>query len=300
MTLQGPIVVTGAGGFVGRALVARLGGSHQALRLAPADWRERIDATRFPGAIVFHLAARVHVGGADDATFMLDNRDKTVALAEAASRAGARRFVFVSSSKAMGEETRGQPLTADDAPRPVDAYGRSKLAAEQGLAEVARASGLEYAIVRAPLVLGAGAKGNLASLLRACDSAWPLPFGALANRRSFVHVDDLARLLVLCAESAAANARTYLAAHRDPFSTSELIACVRESLRRPARLFDVAPAWLERVGAILGQSEAVRRLTRSLELDPGAAERDLGWRAQRNLRACVEEMVRAYREERAP
>jgi len=298
MTLQGPIVVTGAGGFVGRALVARLGMPHHALHLGGGDWRERIDAMPFADATVFHLAARVHAHGSDGAAFMLDNRDKTVALAEAASRAHARRFVFVSSSKAMGEETRAAPFTTADVPQPVDAYGRSKLAAERGLAEVARSSALEYAIVRAPLVLGAGAKGNLASLLRACDSPWPLPFGALRNRRSFVHVDDLARLLVLCAESHAANGRTYLAAHHDPFDTRELVERVRECLGRPPRIFGVPPAWLERIGAMIGRPEAVQRLTRSLELDPGDAERDLAWRAQRDLRAAVAEMVEAYREER--
>ena len=298
MTLQGPIVVTGAGGFVGRALVARLGVPHDALHLGVSDWRERIDAASFAGATVFHLAARVHSHGSDDAAFTHDNRDKTVALAEAASLKGARRFIFVSSVKAMGEETRDAPFTADDAAEPEDAYGRSKLAAERGLADVARSSPLEYTIVRAPLVLGAGAKGNLASLLRACDSPWPLPFGALRNRRSFVHVDDLARLLVLCAESRAANAHTYLAAHRDPFSTRELVERVRESLHRPPRLFDVPPRWLERLGAVVGRSDAVRRLTRSLELDPGDAQRDLAWLAERDLRSAVAEMVEAYREER--
>jgi len=299
MTLQGPIVVTGAGGFVGRALVARLGNAHQALHLAAADWRERIDAMRLSDATVFHLAARVHARGDDEAAFMRDNRDKTAALAQAASRCGARRLVFVSSSKAMGDETRDAPFTLDDPPRPVDAYGRSKLAAERALAEVAASSRLAYAIVRAPLVLGARAQGNLASLLRACDSPWPLPFGALRNRRSFVHVDDLARLLVLCAANPAANGCTFLAANREPFSTRELVARMREALRRPTRLVDVPRAWLERAGAMLGHSEGARSLTRSLELDPAVAERELGWRAERDLRAAVAEMVAAYREERA-
>ena len=299
MTLQGSIVVTGADGFLGRALVARLGAPYHALHLAPRDWRERIDAAAFSGAIVFHLAARVHARGADDAAFLRDNRDKTVALAEAAARGGVRRFVFVSSSKAMGEETSGAPFTLDDEPRPVDAYGRSKLAAERGLAEVARSSGLEYAIVRAPLVLGAGAKGNLATLLAACDSPWPLPFGALRNRRSFVHVEDLVRLLIACATHEAASGRTYLAAHREPFSTRELVLSVRSALGRQSRLAALPPGWVEAIAAIAGRGEAARRLTRSLELDPSAAERELGWRAEVSLEAAVREMVAALRAQAA-
>ncbi len=295
MTPHGPIVVTGARGFVGRALVARLGTHCDALHLAPADWRERIDSTDFSGATVFHLAARVHCAGRDDAPFLRDNRDKTLALAQAAARGGARRLVFVSSSRAMGEETGARPFTLEDAPHPLDGYGRSKLAAEQAIAEAARSAALEYAVVRAPLVLGAGAKGNLASLLRICDSPWPLPFGALNNRRSFVHVDDLARLLVLCAQRPLAAGRTYLAAHREPFSTRELVAAIRSALGRAPRLFAFPAARLERLGAIAGRAEAVRRLTRSLELDASAAERELGWRADVSLEAAVREMVAASR-----
>ena len=299
MTAHGPIVVTGASGFVGRALVARLGARCDALHLAPDDWRERIRGANFSGATVFHLAARVHSTANDEAPFLRDNRDKTRALAQAAARGGARRLVFVSSSRAMGEETGARPFTLDDVPHPVDAYGRSKLAAEQAIAEVARSTALEYAVVRAPLVLGGGAKGNLVALLRICDSPWPLPFGAPANRRSFVQVDDLARLLVLCAERPIAAGRTYLAAHRTALSTRDLVASIRSALGRAPRLFALPASALERLGAIAGRGDAVRRLTRSLELDPSLAERELGWRAEVSLDAAVREMVAAYRAQAA-
>lgn len=299
MTSNESIIVTGAGGFVGRALLARIGAPCRTLHLAPDDWAERIDSTEFSGATVFHLAARVHASDDDEARFQRDNRDKTVALAQAAGRGRARRLVFVSSSKAMGEETLERAFRVEDTPLPVDAYGRSKLAAERGLEAVARSTGLQHVVVRAPIVLGAGATGNLAALVRACDSLWPLPLGAIRNRRSFVDVDDLAGLLVACAEAPVASGRTYLAAYRSPFSTPQLVAAIRTALGRPVRLFDVPPAWLERAGAMARKGELVRRLTRSLELDPSRAENDLGWRAQTGLELAVKRMIGPLRERAA-
>ena len=298
MTLERPIVVTGSRGFVGSALAARLPARMQAIHLAGEDWERNLAAARFPGAVVFHLAARVHGDSGDETQYLRDNRDKTAALARAAAAGGARRLVFASSVKAMGEESDAAPLRLEDEPRPSDAYGRSKLAAEIALAEGARGSGLEWTIVRAPLVLGPGAKANLAALLRLCDSPWPLPFGAIDNRRSFVHVDDLVRLLLACAEAPQAAGRTYLAAHREPFSTRALIAAVRSALGRPARLYRVPPAWLEAITRMAGRGEKALALTRSLEIDPSAAERELGWRAEVALKPAVEGMVAAYRAER--
>jgi Nucleoside-diphosphate-sugar epimerases len=155
--------------------------------------------------------------------------------------------------------------------------------------------GLEFTVVRAPLVYGPGVKGNLLSLLRLADSALPLPFGAIANRRSFIHVDDLARLLVACAaEPGAANA-TFLAAHEEPVSTSRLVALMRATFGRPRRLVAVPPALLEIAAALSGQRERMRRLTRSLEADAGPAASVLGWSAQVGIETAVEDMARAYR-----
>ena len=297
MSSERPIVVTGSRGFIGRVLAARLPAGAQALHFGDADWERNLAATRFSGAIVFHLAARAHGRDADEAQYLRDNRDKTAALARAAAAGGARRLVFASSVKAMGEETAGAPLRVEDEPRPTTPYGRSKLAGERSLMEDA-GSRLEWSIVRAPLVLGPGAKHNLRAVLRLCDSTWPLPFGALENRRSFVHVDDLARLLLACAELPQAAGRTYLAAHREPFSTRALIAAVRSALGRPARLFGMPRAWLEALAAMAGRGEELAPLTRSLEIDPSAAERELDWRAEVALAPAVEGMVAAYRTER--
>jgi len=298
MRSLGPLVVTGSTGFVGRALADLLGSSMHALHLGPADWRERIEQAPFAGCTVIHLAARVHASSADEALHDRDNREKTAVLARAAIEGGARRFVFLSTVKAIGEETRGGPFTLETPPRPVDAYGRAKRAAELALAEAARGTRMETVVVRAPLVLGAGARGNAASLLRLCDSPWPLPFGAIANRRSFVHVRDLARLLLVCAASPRAAGRGYLAAYPAPFSTPGLVAALRQALGRPARLINVAPAWLEALARRVGREAAIRRLTRSLEVDPSAAKTELGWQAELDLGHAAREMADFARAER--
>jgi nucleoside-diphosphate-sugar epimerase len=291
-----PAVVTGATGFVGRSLVAQLGALPTMLHLGEDDWRAQVDLAPFGDARVFHLAARVHdPDPGDDRAWSLDNVEKTRVLAEAARARGARRFVFLSSVKVLGEESPGRGLRSDDPARPADAYARSKLAAETLLRGLANPS-FEVVVVRSPLVYGAGVKGNLLALLHLADSGWPLPLGAIRNRRSFVHVDDLARLLVDCAHLPQAPGGTFLAAHPVPVSTSDLVLGLRERLGRPPRLLRVPGSIVELLAGLVGQTERARRLTRSLEIDTTQTEAELGWSAQIGLATALDDMVRAYRE----
>ena len=288
-------IVTGAAGFVGRALCDHLEAASVRLHMHADDWREQIGAAAFSGATVFHLAARVHdPDSRDEAAFERDNVEKTRELARSAAAGGARRLVFASTIKVNGEETRERPFSPSDPPAPEDAYARSKWAAEQALADVARASGLEVAIVRSPLVYGSAVKGNLLALLRIADSPWPLPLGAIDNRRSFVHVDDLARLLIDCATLPEAAGGTFFAAHAEPVSTSALVRAMRRCLNRPDRLAGVPPSTLEALAALTGQRERMRRLTRSLEVDASQTTQALGWSAQIGFETAVEDMVRTY------
>jgi len=287
-------LVSGASGFVGRVLVAHLEASATPLHFGEGDWLEQVKAADFRDASVFHLAAKVHgVEPELDAAYMHDNVEKTRELALAAAAGGARRLVFLSTVKVHGEETTDRPFLAADGAHPSGSYARSKWAAEEALHGI---SGLEIAIVRSPLVYGAGVKGNLLSLLRLADSSWPLPFGAIDNRRSFVHVDDLARLLIDCARLPQAAGGTFLAAHADAVSTPRLVSSIRSHLGRPARLVGIAPRMLEAAAALAGQSERISRLTRSLELDAAETTARLGWSAQIGFETAVEDMVRAYRD----
>jgi nucleoside-diphosphate-sugar epimerase len=289
---SGSATVTGAGGFVGRALLACLGGSPRNLHLAKDDWREQVARADFRDATVFHLAARVHDERASRDAFMHDNVEKTRVLATAARAGGARRFVFLSTIKVNGEETFDRPYAASDLPQPQDDYGRSKWEAEQVIASL---DGLSSVVVRSPLVYGPEAKGNLRSLLRLADTPYPLPLAGIRNRRSFIHVDDLARLLVECATVSGAVGQTILAAHRDPFSTPQIVGEMRQQFGRPARMFNIAPSTLEFAARAAGAGEKMRRMTRSLEVDSTGAERLLGWTAQVGLQAAIEQMVRAYK-----
>ena len=289
------LIVTGSRGLVGSALARVLGRPFDALHFAAADWRSSAERADFRDATVIHLAARVHDPHASQRSFHDDNVTKTRELARAAARGGARRFVYLSTAKVYGEESGARPFGPADALHPADPYARSKAEAESALREIARGTGLSIAVVRSPLVFAPGAAANLAALLRLADSPWPLPFAALRNRRSFVHADDLARLLIDCASSAAASAGTFLAAHAQPFSTSQLVCALRATLGRPARLYPVPPRVLEVAASVLGAGTQMRRLTRSFELDASETTRLLGWEARVGLDAAVADLVRGYR-----
>ena len=287
-------IVTGSTGLVGAVLVARLTGRCSRLHLGAADWREQIGRADFRDATVFHLAARVHAPRSSLEACLTDNLDKTRALAEAAAQGGARRFVFLSSVKVNGEESHSRPFRTADAAAPVDAYAKSKWAAEEALRDVAARSGLVATVVRSPLVIGANARGNLEALLRLADTAWPLPFGSIDNRRTMVCADDLASLLCRCALSSRAEGRMYFAGHEEAISTRRLVACMRRALGRPERLFPTPPAMLELAATGLGQRDAIRRLTRSLEVDLSETWRDLGWRATTPVEEAIAQMSRAH------
>ena len=284
--------VTGSTGFVGRALAARLG-PFESLHFGGPDWQSQLASADLRDATVFHLAARVHEADATPEQFEADNVAKTVALAEASAAKGARRLVFLSTVKVNGEETSDRPFTARDTPRPQGPYGESKWRAEQALAAT---PGLAWAIVRSPLVYGPRASGNLRELLRVADSPWPLPFACLENRRSFVHADDLARLLIECASHPAAVGGTFMAAHAEPVSTARLLAALREALSRSRRLFCMPAGMLDIAARMAGVGEKMARLTRSLEVDPSATRGALGWSAAVGIEEAIREMAREHLE----
>jgi len=294
------VVVTGASGFVGSALRPRLPASVNTLAFGAPDWEPRLASCHLEDATSFHLAGRAHAFDGDESAFERDNAFKSRALAQAAVREGARRIVFLSTIKVYGEQSGDRAFTPEDPANPQDAYARSKLAAEEALTQVARDSSLEVTIVRSPLVYGPGARANLEALLQLADSPWPLPFASLVAPRSFVHVDDLARVLVAAAESPMAKGKTYIAVHREGATTRSVVASMRRHLGRPTRLWPMSPAMLEGLATIAGQRARALRLTRPLLGDPTTAERELGWSARVSIDDAVEELVRDYRARKQP
>lgn len=308
------LLVTGAGGLVGRALCSALAGQgvvvRAATRLAQPDLAGMqsigtgdINAqTNWQAALsgishVVHLAARVHVmhdRSADPlAEFRRINVQGTLNLARQAAAAGVMRFVFVSSVKVNGEQTLpGHPFTESDAPKPQDAYGQSKFEAEQSLREIAVQSGMEVVIIRPPLVYGPGVKANFAELMRAVQRGWPLPLGLVRNLRSLVALENLVDFIRTCMTHPKAANQTFLVSDGQDVSTPELVRAMAQAMQRPARLLP-APVWvLQTAASVLGKSGAMQRLCGNLQLDISKAREVLGWHPPLTVQQGLQKMSR--------
>jgi nucleoside-diphosphate-sugar epimerase len=310
------VLLTGATGFVGRALCGHLAQCGYTVRAAlrsgvplpqgategavvgdmsgQTDWASGLSDVDF----VVHAAGRAHMtgaDGADEARFMEVNANAARRLADAAGHAGVRRLVYVSSIKVNGERTEVAAFSAADRPDPQDAYARSKLRAEELLWQVSTLTGMEVAIVRPPLVYGSGVHANFLRLLSWVDGGRPLPFGSIRNRRSLVSVWNLSSLIVsLLAESAAAG-RTWLVSDGEDLSTAQLTARLARALGRPVRLLSVPVPLLRLGGALSGRSGEVARLCDSLAVNIDHTRALLRWRPPYSVDDCLRRTAAWYR-----
>ena len=271
-------LITGANGFIGRSVCPELErrgwAIRRAVRSANPNDRHSSDAVEIGDIAslndwsralagvdsIVHLAARVHVpGDNDEAAFYRTNTEATLRLADAAARAGVRRFIYLSTVKVMGESSHGgHPFTESDPPRPADAYARSKLASENGLRGLA--GRMEVAILRPPLVYGPAVGANFLRLLRWVDRGAWLPFGAVANRRSFLYVGNLASAIAECLAHPAAAGTTFFVSDNEDVSTPELIRRIGSALDRAPRCWRVPALVLSVAASGLGRGEQARRL----------------------------------------
>ncbi len=296
------VLVTGASGFVGLRLCARLAAAGYMVRaavrresaalaaFAPAarivrvgdigpntDWQAALAGVD----MVVHLAARAHVMRDSASDPLAHYRRVNVAgsepLARAAAAAGVSRLIYMSSIKVNGEATVNAPFRESDPPAPVDAYGRSKWEAEQALSRIAAETGLGLTVLRPPLIYGPGVKGNVARLLRWIERGLPLPFASIANRRSLIYLENLidATLAVM---RHPAPGRTYLVSDAHDLSTPQLIRALARGLDKSPRLLAFPPLLLRLAGACTGQLDAVGRLVGSLQIDASRIGAELGWR----------------------
>ncbi|MDX7949912.1 NAD-dependent epimerase/dehydratase family protein [Lichenihabitans sp. Uapishka_5] len=304
------LVVTGATGFVGQALCAALVEAGIAFRpvgrqatpdrigvgeIGPdTDWRHAVAGT----TAVVHLAARVHHMREDardaDAAYRRVNLEGTLALARQAHEAGVSRFVFVSSIKVNGERTvAGQRFRADDAPHPLDAYGRSKQAAEDGLLAFGARTGMEVVIVRPPLVYGPGVGANFRALVTLARRGLPLPFGLIRNKRSLIAVENLVDLLMHCITHPRASGRVWLCSDGEDISTPDLLRAICRASDVPARLFPLPPSLLQAAASLAGRGAAAHRLTESLQVDMRDTGDTLDWRPPLTMAEALARAARA-------
>jgi nucleoside-diphosphate-sugar epimerase len=263
---------------------------------AHTQWQAALDGIE----VVVHLAARVHVmrdtAGDPFAAFRAVNLDATAQLAEAARRAGVRRFVFLSTAKVHGEETVDRAFSEAQPPQPQGPYAQSKWEAEQALARIA-GTAMQLVVLRPPLVYGPQVRGNFLSLLQAIDRRWPLPLGGIQNRRSLLYVENLVDAIARCVAHPAASG-TFLVNDAQDLSTQELVRALAAGLGVSPRLFTVPRALLLLGGALSGRRGAVARLIGSLQLDSTRIQRALDWSPPHTVAEGIDATAHWYRQVR--
>ena len=322
---MGKILITGPDGFVGYRLCERLlkdgfrlpdGTARQVsvrgAQFAPAPLPEGCEslvvgdlaeATNWDEALrgvdgIVHLAARVHImdDDADDPleAFRHVNVEGTRRLAEAAVRAGVKRFVFISSIKVQGEATPKEPFKADDPFAPEDPYGVSKMEAEQLLTQISEERGMEVTVIRPPLVYGPGVRANFLKLVSAVIRGVPLPFKLIKNQRSLIFVDNLIDFIVCCLSHDKAANEAFLVSDGRDLSTAELVRALAEAAGRRPMLLPVPPACMKLAGSLLGKRAEVDRLLGSLAVDISKNKERLGWTPPVSVEDGLKETVQWF------
>jgi nucleoside-diphosphate-sugar epimerase len=313
------VLVTGASGFVGEAVVFRLliekkfstiaamRGSSRLLGLCPIRTFD-MASNRLPDLsdvnVVIHAAARVHVMNEVAvnplAEFRKINVEGTLALARHAAESGVKRFIFISSIKVNGENTpSGHSFKADDRPNPADPYGVSKQEAEQALMLLSQKTGMEVVIIRPPLVYGPGVKANFLSMLNWLNKRVPLPFGAIRNKRSLVAIGNLASLIITCVDHPAAANRVFLVSDGVDLSTTELLRRLSRALGQSARLLPVPHALLNWGARVLNRQSLAHRVCGSLQIDLTKNRELLGWVPPISVDNAMRQTAEHYLEKRA-
>ncbi|TPX27628.1 UDP-glucose 4-epimerase family protein [Cylindrospermopsis raciborskii] len=315
------ILITGANGFVGKALCHELSGrsthnlvfaatrsTHSQITLplnvqqviVPSlqDLVQRRDIISQVDCII-HLAARVHQMKDNAANplsaFRLINTEATYQLARAVAEQGVKRFIYLSSIKVNGEETTEyHPFTAEDIPAPRDPYGISKAEAEIQLKNISSETGLEVVIIRPPLVYGSGVKGNFLSMMQWLDKGFPLPLGAIYNRRSLVSLPNLVSLITTCIHHPAAANQTFLVSDNADISTTDLIRQMAHSLGKKPLLIPVPTYCLKFMASLLGKQSLALRLCSSLQVDIQKTQALLHWNPPVSLKEGINLTANAF------
>jgi nucleoside-diphosphate-sugar epimerase len=315
------ILITGATGFVGSAIIEKLIDKNESRYSIIAAARSRktiekkysksvkfcfldlnkvseLDEALKGVEIVIHTAARVHKLREKSHKFRDDymkiNSEATVKLAKLSAQAGVKKFIFLSSIKVNGPYTkRGNPFSNDSIDMPSDAYSLSKQKAEIGLKKVLKGSNTEYIIIRTPLIYGPEVKGNFATLVKLTTARVPLPFASINfNKRSLIGIDNLLSFLIECMFNKRAVNRTFLVSDGDDLSTAELFTKLAIAMKIPTNIFKFPVPVLLCFIRFLGLRGIYERLFSSLEVDISETCRDLDWRPPYTVDECMSEIRR--------
>lgn len=311
------VLLTGANGFVGRAVGSALAKSGHTVRAAVRNVADKLNVntdtvsvgdingdTDWSQAllgvdVIIHLAARVHVmherASAPLAAFRAVNVDGTLNLARQADHAGVKRLVFLSSIKVNGESSIGkQAFSEHDQARPQDDYGISKWEAEQGLHRIAVANSMGVTIVRPPLVYGPGVKGNFATLINFVRMGWPLPLTSIDNQRSLIAIDNLVDFIITCTHHPSAVNETFLVSDGEDMSTPELIRRLAKVSGKTPRLFPIPLTALQGLAVIAKKRNVMQRLCSDLKIDNYKAHNLLGWQPPITVDEGLRRAVASY------
>lgn len=292
--MKNKVILTGASGFVGRHLKNTIP-REKLILVGRRNLDEEytffssdLDETSQYGSImkdvscIIHCAARAHVmnEGYDNPYCLYHkiNVDGTLNLARQAAVNGVKRFIYISSIKVNGESTRvNSPFTEKNIPAPEDAYGISKLVAENSLRELSIETNMEVVIIRPPLVYGPGVKANFSAMMNLASKNLPLPLGAINNKRSMVALDNLVDLIVTCIEHPKAANKTFLVSDDHDVSTTELLEMMVRAIGKTPRLLPVPMEWLKFAGKLIGKQAVIERLCGNLQVDISYTKEILGW-----------------------
>lgn len=294
------ILLTGATGFIGQALVLELLQQGFFLtiilrkksnlfadninQIIVGDLNNDIDWSLILNKIdcIIHLAGKAHVIDKAKASVLDEfpkiNTELTLNLAKQAVEAGVERFIFLSSIGVNGNQN-NQPFLEIDIPNPQEPYAISKYEAEQGLLKLAQNSSLEMVIIRPPLVYGNNASGNFGRLIQWASSKFilPLPLGAVNNARSLVAIDNLVSFIIICTLHSKAANEIFLISDNDNLSTTQLLKKIAKAFNKKALLFPVPVSWMVFVAKLLGKEADAVRLFSSLIVDSSKARNLLDW-----------------------
>lgn len=309
------VLVTGANGFIGRALCSKIllkGWQVRGTIRDVVSLPEGVDAiniksigidTNWASAlkgvdVVVHLAARVHVLKETTDNPLYEFRKINVAgtkrLVEEAALNGVKRFIYISSIGVNSNKTLNNPFTEKDLPSPYDPYTISKWEAEQALQKIAKDSGMEIVILRPPLIYGPNAPGNFGRLMKIIGKDIPLPLSSIKNLRSFIYLGNFIDVIIKCIKHPSAAYQTFLVSDDQDISTPHLIRMIANAMGKKPRLLPCPPFLLKALGKITGKGMEVERLIGYMQIDSSKIRNVLGWKPPFTLEEGIAETVKWY------